>query len=54
MEGERGAEEEGSEVSSRVTKKGNKECGEGEDEWAKGMFSNNGMQREKEGVRGKL
>jgi hypothetical protein len=38
MEGERGGEEEGLEVSSGVTKKGNKECGEGEDEWAKGMF----------------
>jgi hypothetical protein len=46
MEGERGREEEGSEVSSGVTKKGNKECGKGEDEWAKGMF---GKRRDAEG-----
>jgi hypothetical protein len=43
MEGERGEEDEGSEVSSGITKrtdrkKGPKEGGGGEDEWAKGMF----------------
>jgi hypothetical protein len=48
MEGKRGGEEKGSEVSSGVTKKGNKEGGEGEDEWAKGMFGK-GRDAEREG-----